>query len=140
MFKTAKLITELFEERGMKYTVDEMPDVNIITLECEGDDHVDQAYHFICNEERNDVTVHSDVIANVPEEKEEEMLELLCQLNSELQFAKIWMDGDNDLMLAMDISREVSDEYLGKVAFEAFYRMIKAFEKVYSRVMKCLWS
>ena len=136
MFRSTKLVTDAFAEKELKYDVRETSTSEIVSVAFASN----ETYYFICHESNNDITVRSSILGNVPENKVDQMLVILNNVNRKMHFVVPYLDEDRDVVLQLDIPHEISDRSVGAVALEALLRIKKAHEDIYPQVMKCIWG
>lgn len=137
MFNSTRLITAALDNMELSYdfnTVSDTREVVSVSFGSRG------TCHFFCAEKNNNISVRSDIVATIPEEKAAEALVLLNHFNQEARFVKTCMYDSLNIVLEMDISKYVADDCLGDVALECITRVIKHRDEIYPQLMKLIWG
>lgn len=139
--KATRLIQETLESKGMKNVRVEVRDhISFVKVGFQGKVAPGKDFFYISSDEDNDVTVRSETIAHVPEDKIAQVLRVTNEAHRKYRFSKYFLDKDGDLQIQADIPQETGDAAVGPVAFEYLIRMVTFLDDTYPDIMKALWN
>lgn len=140
MYKAIKLITEELDRAQLKYRAEETEKLSVIRVGMNNKVGGDEVYYFVADNDRNDVVLRSGTIASIPEEKMDEALEIVNNLNNRFRYARFVIDKDRDVVVQADVPTESTDAEVGPIAVELMVRLSKMYDEVYPQLMKCVWG
>ncbi len=141
IFYTTKLISETFDQRGVKYRINELDSVSDIEAGYKVAGGPIISIRFISNSEKNDVAVRVfGVINEIPAEKRAAMLEACNQLMKEIRFLKFCLDDRNDINVEYDFAMNTPDDAIGECCFEMLARMMTILDQKYPVLARALYG
>lgn len=141
IFNATNLISETFDQREVKYRINEMENASDIEagFKIKGGPAV--SVRFISTDQKNDVAVRVfGLINEVPEEKREAVLEACNRLSKEIRFVKFCLDSNSDVNVEYDFLSNVSDECIGECCFEIFARLMMILDEKYHVLAEALYN
>ena len=132
IYKATEMISETFDQYGIKYRTVEAENVSYVeagyNIECGPCARV--AYFSSCNE--NDVQIRIfGLMHRVPEEKRSAMLDACNNVNGKVRYYKFYLDPNNDLLAEYDLPLSSADERVGENCYELFVRAIQILDNFY---------
>lgn len=129
-FKATNIIAKTFEEKGIKFSVDDDEDVEFLEAEVsfgpEGYELTMCVRIRIGPKDINDVTVGCAGFADIPKEKCARAMEACNIVNSKSYHIKCSFDrAEEQISIEYDIHEATSDECLGEMVFNACKHMVR---------------
>lgn len=141
IFKSTNLISEVFDQREVKYRIDEFESASVIEAAFKVTGGPAVAVRFISNSEKNDVAVRVfGLINEVPEEKRKAVLDACNRLSNEIRFVKFCLDYKFDVNVEYDFLANVSDECIGECCFELFARLMMILDQKFHVLAEALYA
>lgn len=141
MYKATGLIQEVFDEKGVKYRVDTAGNAEIVCAGFSIDEGPSVIARFISRDNDNDVALRVlSLINNVTEAKRMRVMEACNILNNKVRYVKFYIDEGGDVNVEFDFPIHLSDDCVGKVAFEMFQRVMAILKGEYSIFMKAMYT
>lgn len=141
IFNATNLISETFDQREVKYRINEMESASDIEagFKIKGGPAV--SMRFISTDQKNDVAVRVfGLINEVPVEKRNAVLEACNRLSREIRFVKFCLDSNSDVNVEYDFLSNVSDECIGECCFEIFARLMMILDEKYHVLAEALYN
>ena len=141
LFKATNLISESFDQHGVKYRVNEMEKASEIEAGFSIKSGPTVSIRFISSSQNNDVAVRVfGLINQVPEEKRMTVMEACNRLSEEIRFVKFCKNSNADVNVEYDFLTNVSDDCIGECCFEIFARLMSILDQRYHVLMETLYS
>lgn len=138
MYKATEEIRKAFEERGLKFRVNEGEKTCSVEAGFKSGAGVNVKIRFISTDDENDVAVRAFQIVSVPEAKRDEVLKKVNELNTQYRYAKFTIDDDGDINVEYDMP--VKGANVGECALEMFLRFMKIIDQALPQIMKVIWA
>lgn len=141
IFNATNLISETFDQREVKYRINEMENASDIEagFKIKGGPAV--SVRFISTDQKNDVAVRVfGLINEVPEERQMAVLEACNRLTKEIRFVKFCLDSNNDVNVEYDFLSNTSDECIGECCLEIFARLMMILDEKYHVFAEALYT
>ncbi len=141
IYKATNLISEVFDQRGLKYGINETEGASMVEAGFEIEGGPDVMVRFISNDDDNDVAVRVfGLMHRIPATKRSVILEACNTLNVKMRFLKFCLDHDSNVNAEVDLPVHVDDDCLGECCFELFARIMLILEKEYHVLAEALYS
>lgn len=141
MFKATRLISEKFEDDGIKYQIKEVENASYIETIFRINNGPLVIVRYISRDESNDVAVRIyKLIGNVSPEKKDKIVQIANECNNSYRYFKFIIDESNDLNVEYDFPLSIPDESVGLVAMECIIRLMHLLDEAYARFMQALWA
>lgn len=141
LFHATNLISESFDQHGVKYRMNEMENASEIEAGFSIKSGPTVSVRFISSSQNNDVAVRVfGLINQVPEEKRMAVMEACNRLSEEIRFVKFCMNSNANVNVEYDFLANVSDECIGECCFEIFARLMSILDQRYHVLMDALYS
>ena len=139
-YKATNLITEAFDEHGIKYDVVERADASIVEAAFAVESGPQVVVHFISRDDDNDVAVRIfGLVCKVPEAKRPAVMEACNTLNGKIRFVKFYLDRENSVNAEMDLPVRVEDSCVGECCFELFVRIMQILDTEFHVLAEALY-
>lgn len=139
--KATNLITEVFDDRDIKYRVVESDDASIVEAGFSVTAGPQIIARFISNDEDNDVAVRVfSLICRVPEDRRASVLEACNTLSGKIRFFKFYLNADNDVNMEADLPVRTDDGCVGECCFELFVRIMSILDSEFHILAEALYN
>lgn len=141
MIKTAESFIRFLDEKNISYetfsTSDDYENDNAVQVSYPAESgEIDLTCFF---SENHDVQVRCFSLCNVPNDKIEEMYEVLNELNSKYRWVTFFIDDDNDVNVKGDLF-SVTNNTAGYMCSDFMLRIINIIDDALPDIMKARWS
>lgn len=140
-YKATNLIAETFTARDIKFDVVNIDNLEILQAGFPINCGPSVIVRFISKGNGNDVTVSIlGLVANIPQDKRVRVMEACNLLNRTVRYLKFFVDTNGALDIDYDLPLLSHDACVGEMAFELFFRIIRALDSEYGLFMKALYT
>ncbi len=139
VYKATNLIAAAFDEKGIKYKIEETESLSFVKVGFTGD-NLSVVSNLISTDNDNDVKIMTTNFAKFPEGKIEKGYEVVNQLNNKYRFAKFTIDSSGNVAAQYDLPVSTPDADVAALCVELVLRFAKIVDGAYPDVMKAIWS
>ena len=141
IYKATSLITEVFDERSIKYQVEQDADYEQIIACFSVESGPVVAVRFISRDNDNDVAVRIfGLVSKIPEGKRSRVIEACNIINRDKRYFKFYVGKNGNLNAEYDFLRECPDESVGVMAYEVLAVTMHLLNMEYPLIMKALFT
>ena len=141
MFNATQIIADTFEERGIKFCIEEDENISCVNAVYGIPGGPYANIRFISADDDPDVAVRVFSLFNsIPEEKELAMYRAFSDIHRRVRYTTFYFDTDMDINMAYDVPTEVSYDDLGAVCFELFRRVTYMLRNEYHTLAQALYE
>lgn len=140
IYSATKEIERVFKEKELKYEIAENDAVSALSAKFSAEKAGSFQIYFFSSDEDTDVYVRIPGLVRVPENKRENVLPVVNELNSRVRFFRLFLDKDGDVNLQFDMLQETPMSAVGKAAYELCVRAMQIVDVAYPELMKAIWS
>lgn len=139
MFQATTWIAAAFDAKGWKYETSENPGKSSrLVTRWNGENIQTVELAYISTDDDNDVAVRCFRIAQVPQNKMENVRKVLNELNNKYRYVKFVVDDEQDVNCEYDLP--IATEAVGACCTEMCIRMVQIIDEAYPEIMKALWA
>ena len=138
MHQATLAIQEAFDEKGIKYAVEESEKFSYVKAGFHSETGTPVTVLFISSDEDNDVAVCANSLVKLPEAKLPELMMVVNDLNCEYRFIKFVVNKNHELRAEFDLP--IRTDNVGPVAVEMFVRFMQLIDKALPVLMKAIWA
>ncbi len=139
--KVTDLIAEAFDEKDVKYRIEEKEDFSVVEAGFEVEAGPALLVRFISKDDDNDVAIRVfGVVHRIPEAKKETILQACNSLNKDIRFVKFLLAEDGSVNLEADLPISVEESCIGECCFEYLVRIMNILDHEFHRFMEVLYS
>lgn len=140
MFKATRIIDEAFNEKDIRHNIEQHGESESVCAGFAVKKGPLVMVRFISQDDDNDVAVRILSLFNdIPEDEWPRILKVINKVNCEKRYAKFCLDDDGDIHVEIDVPVRCSDDCLGKVACELFYRTMQIVQEKYEEIARALY-
>ena len=141
IYKATNLIAETFDEKDVKYHIEEKEDFSVVEAGFEVEAGPALLVRFISKDDDSDVAIRVfGVVHKIPEAKKEAILQVCNSLNKDIRFVKFLLADDGSVNLEADLPISVEESCVGECCFEYLVRIMSILDHEYHRFMEVLYS
>lgn len=138
MFSPAEEIIEFFDEKEVRYRVQEQEEETRIIADVVVD-YAAFSVVFLITSEENDVSVRVPHFVRFKEQEYAEMLRVANQVNDRYRFCKFTVNKEAEAV-TMEYDFPENTEQIGPAAHEIFQRTMQIAEEAYPEFMRAIWG
>jgi len=140
MYKATRIIDEAFNEEDIRHNIEQHGDSESVCAGFAVEKGPLVVIRFISRDDDNDVAVRILSLFNdIPEEERVKVLKAVNKVNCEMRYVKFCLDDRGDINVEIDVPLRCSDDCLGKVACELFYRTMQIVRDKYEMIVRVLF-
>ena len=136
--KKINIIAEELDRNEIKYIYNDEDEDDVLYLPFDSEDKPPYTISILCYSNGSISVFSEDIMLRVPEKKREHVLNACNTLNSKYKYAKVSIVNKNRICVAYDLPAEISDECIGKVAFEMVVTVARIIGITYSSIYNVL--
>ena len=141
MYKPTTIIDAAFTDEDIHHSVEQRGDIESVCAGFAVKKGPLVTIRFISRDDDNDVAVRvMSLLNDIPEKERIRVLKVINEINCAVRYAKFCLDDDGDLNVEMDVPVKCSDDCLGKVACELFYRTMQIVRDKYELIARALYA
>ena len=140
-YKATRIIDEAFSEEEIHHSIEQRGDIESVCAGFAVKKGPLVTIRFISRDDDNDVAVRvMSLLNDIPEKERIRVLKVINEINCEVRYAKFCLDDDGDVNVEIDVPVKCSDDCLGKVACELFYRTLQIVRDKYELIARALYA
>ena len=140
MYKATRIIDEAFNEADIRHNIEQHGDSESVCAGFAVEKGPLVVIRFISRDDDNDVAVRILSLFNdIPKKERIKVLKAINKVNCEMRYVKFCLDDDGDINVEIDVPVRCSDDCLGKVACELFYRTMQIVRDKYELIVRALY-
>ena len=139
-FKATRIIAEALEAKGVICRTMDNDEMSAVIIPA-NEDGIKFEIRMISNSDNNDVNIYTDEFVSYPENKRNNGLKQINDLNGQYRFVKFVMDpADGAVHLECFIPMSIGDSELPNAAEEMLLRLVITIKDAYPQIMKTIWT
>lgn len=138
MYKSIMEIQEVFQQKDLKFRIDQLDETWYLKLNMTGDAATYEFLFLKSDDEDNDVSVRVFDIVKFPEERWEKALETINNLQAEYRFVRLTLDSKGAVDAQYDFPTKFTN--IGEGAYEILFRMTNILDECYPVLMRAMWG
>ena len=139
-YKATRIIDEAFNDEGIHHDIEQHGDSESVCAGFAIPKGPLLMMRFISRDNDNDVAVRILSLFNdIPKNEWPRTLRAINKVNCEMRYVKFSLDDDGDINVEFDIPVRCSDDCLGRVACELFYRIARIVREKYEMIVRALY-
>lgn len=140
MYKATRIIDEAFNDEEIRHSIEQHGDSESVCAGFAVEKGPLVMIRFISRDDDNDVAVRILSLFNdIPENERVKVLKAINKMNCEMRYVKFCLDDGGDINVEYDVPVRCSDDSLGKVACELFYRTMQIVRDKYEQIVRALF-
>lgn len=140
-YKATNCIAESLQEVELPFYVKEVNKTEVLSVPVSAENSPSIPLMFLSEDNESDVGVRGfHLIANVPENKETEVLRYLNELKRKKRYYSCYLEKDNSITISYDIPVKAGFDALGDMALELIIRVREFLKDEYENLCRVVYG
>lgn len=140
MFHATELISQFFDEKEIRYRIQDLDEVSVVTANV-AVDYTTFIIQFLSRDNENDVSIRVPNFVRYGNKNSATVLRVAAECNALFRYVKFTVNTEeHSVSVEYDMPQETADDALGECVHEMFRRIMQICDEAYPKFMEALWG